>query len=59
MKIMKEAGTGKTFVIKCLQKLLKKSGFYSATTGSAGRIIDAGTIHSLLDLPTHAHQKNL
>lgn len=45
------AGTGKTTTILALRKLLGNTVHASATTGSAGLIISAGTIHSLVKLP--------
>lgn len=51
MLITGTAGTGKSFVLRCVNKELKSDAHLCATTGSAGCLIDAGTLHSLFNLP--------
>lgn len=51
------AGTGKTATILALRKLLGNKLHASATTGSAGVIISAGTIHTLVKLPNNYRQR--
>ena len=46
------AGTGKSYLIHCLQLLLQHQVHVAAPTGVAAFNIDGHTLHSLLGLPT-------
>ena len=53
------AGTGKSYLIQCLQLLLGDTLKVAAPTGVASFIIDGMTLHSLLHLPTRGEFKEL
>ena len=53
------AGTGKSYLIHCLQLLLQRQLLVAAPTGVAAFNIDGQTLHSLLSLPTRADFKDL
>ena len=53
------AGTGKSYLIHCLQLLLKHDFKVAAPTGVASFIIDGKTLHTLLHLPTKGEFKQL
>lgn len=58
MVIQGEAGTGKSYLIKCLQKLLGKKLKVGAFTAQAAANIDGQTLHSLFNLyPTRLHEE--
>ena len=53
-----KAGSGKTFVVKCIQKFISdncKKGFLkiAAPTGTAAHLIKGSTLHLLFDLPVN------
>ena len=50
MILQGRAGTGKSFVIRCLQKLLKDKVRVGAFTAKAAYMIDGQTLHSLFKL---------
>ena len=53
------AGTGKTYLIHCIQLLLGDRVCVAAPTGVAAFNIDGHTLHSLLSLPTKGVYKDL
>ena len=53
------AGTGKSYLIHCLQLLLQCQLMVAAPTGVAAFNIDGHTLHSLLSLPTRGEFKDL
>ena len=50
MILQGRAGTGKSFLIRCLQKLLKELVRVGAFTAKAAYMIDGQTLHSLFKL---------
>ena len=59
MIICGTAGTGKSFVIKCLRGLLGSRLQVAAPTGVAAFNIQGITLHSLFHLPIHGDFKDL
>ena len=57
MLLMGTAGTGKSFIIKQLQKVLKHRVQTLGTTGMASFLIDGVTAHSLLNLPIRGRRE--
>ncbi len=53
------AGTGKSYLIHCLQLLLGDKVRVAAPTGVAAFNVDGNTLHSLLSLPTKGEFKDL
>ena len=53
------AGTGKSYLIHCLQLLLQQQLRVAAPTGVAAFNVDGHTLHSLLSLPTRGDFKDL
>ena len=53
------AGTGKSYLIHCLQLLLQHQLSVAAPTGVAAFNVDGHTLHSLLSLPTRGDFKDL
>ena len=53
------AGTGKSFLIKCLKSLLQQYLRVAAPTGVASYNIEGHTLHSLFSLPTKSDFKDL
>ena len=53
------AGTGKSYLIHCLQLLLQHQLCVAAPTGVAAFNVDGHTLHSLLSLPTRGDFKDL
>ena len=53
------AGTGKSYLIKCLRLLLNERVRVAAPTGVAAFNIEGHTLHSLFSLPTKGDFKNL
>ena len=53
------AGTGKSYLIHCLRRLLQHQLVVAAPTGVAAFNIDGHTLHSLLSLPTRGEFKDL
>ena len=51
------AGTGKSYLIHCLQLLLKHDLKVAAPTGVTSFIIDGRTLHTLLHLPTKGEKR--
>ena len=59
MVVTGTAGTGKSYLIKCIRLLLGGTLKVSAPTGVASFIIEGTTLHSLLHLPTRGEFKQL
>ena len=59
MIISGTAGTGKSYLIKCLRLLLNKQVHVAAPTGVAAFNIEGHTLHSLFSLPTKGDFKDL
>ena len=57
MLILGTAGTGKSYLIRALAKLLGNKCLLSATTGMASFLIGGLTLHSGLALPVQGHNK--
>lgn len=59
MIISGTAGTGKSYLIKCLRLLLNEQVHVAAPTGVAAFNIEGHTLHSLFSLPTKGDFKDL
>ena len=59
MVVTGTAGTGKSYLIRCLKLLLQEKLHIAATTGVASYTIDGHTLHSLFNLPTKGDFKEL
>ena len=53
------AGSGKSYLIQCLKKLLGDVLNVTAPTGAAAFIVDGRTLHTLLSLPVKGDFKDL
>ena len=53
------AGTGKSFLIKCLQGLLGDLLMVTAPTGAAAYNVHGHTLHSVLSIPVRGDFKDL